>query len=554
LSNTSPYYYVRVTQADGELAVTAPVWTGFVEKVDIDSVNKNTEIEFVGQATSITTKFVNTTGSAAAIQKVEYQIKDGEVLHTVTDNLPDIPAGSRAVTMTHDIVPTAVGSQTVVVKVTTDRGILSSEIQLTVYDRTQAVSAIADVHAAPEGQSFVVEAILTSNASGYDKNTAFFDSAYVQDATGGINIFPISGNFQAGQKVRLYGTTGAYQGEKQLNVDSIELLDATVSPPAPTKVKTAEVAENLGLLVEVKGKVRAVQEENGVISAVTLDDGSGAIRVFIDGYIGRSMSDDKTMPRFNVGDSVTAVGLSSIDPEGNRIRVRNRDDVVLEEPEEPSETAPTDSTQGEGDEDLSIVPDPEQLNDDHISEYSGTGDLHFQSNGACSEFLELRIDGMVVDPSYYTVEEGSTKLTVRKDYLDKLTQGLHTLTMVYTGNRSASLTFVVTNAPAGSAATSTADHSPTDSTTTTDPSNDTSTTPTTTGTPAKTDTPTTTGTPTTTATPTATGTVGGNETTSGDQAKGVVRTGESPTTIFAGFAALAVAALLMLILKRNRAK
>ena len=61
LFNSSPYYYVRVTQVDGELAVTAPVWTGFIEKVDIDSVSKNTELEFVGEATSITTKFVNTT-------------------------------------------------------------------------------------------------------------------------------------------------------------------------------------------------------------------------------------------------------------------------------------------------------------------------------------------------------------------------------------------------------------------------------------------------------------------------------------------------------------
>ena len=108
-----------------------------------------------------------------------------------------------------------------------DKGVLSAEIDLTVYDKTQAVSTIAEVQAAPEGKSFVVEAILTSNASGYDKNTAFFDSAYVQDATGGINIFPISGNFQAGQKVRLYGTTGSYQGERQLNVDSIESVSYT---------------------------------------------------------------------------------------------------------------------------------------------------------------------------------------------------------------------------------------------------------------------------------------------------------------------------------------
>jgi len=468
---------VRVTQVDGELAVTAPVWTGFIEKVDIDSVSKNTELEFVGEATSITTKFVNTTKNAATIEKVEYQIKDGAVLHTVTSNLPIIPAGSSDVTITHDIVPTAVGSQTLVIKVTTDKGVLSAEIKLTVYDKAQAVSTIAEVQAAPEGKSFVVEAILTSNASGYDKNTAFFDSAYVQDATGGINIFPISGNYQAGQKVRLYGTTGAYQGERQLNVDHIELIDATVNPIVPTKVKTADVAKNLGLLVKVEGTVKEVQEVNGVISAIIIDDGSGAIRVFIDGYIGRSKSEDKTMPPFKVGDKVTAVGLSSIDPEGNRVRVRNRAEVALV---------------------LTVVPNPAQLNADHVAEYNGTNDLIFSCNGAYSDFLKLLIDGIVVASKYYSVEEGSTIITVSKEYLDTLAPGSHTLTMVYTENRSISIPFITTNLPAGSSPTTSTD----DDITT----------------------------------------------------KDVPTTGESPTIVFVGFAAIALTGVLVLIRRKLCAK
>ncbi len=488
LANTSPYYYVRVTQVDGELAVTAPVWTGFIEKLDIDSVSKNTELVFVGEATSITTKFVNTTKTAATIEKVEYQIKDGAVLHTVTSNLPNIPAGSSDVTITHDIVPTTVGSQILVVTVTTDKGVLSAEIELTVYDKALPVSTIAEVQAAPEGKSFVVEAILTSNASGYDKNTAFFDSAYVQDATGGINIFPISGNFQAGQKVRLYGTTGSYQGERQLNVDSIELIDAAVNPLAPTKVKTANVANNLGLLVEVEGIVREVQEENGVIGAMIVDDGSGAIRVFIDGYIGKSKSEDKTMPDFKVGDKVTAVGLSSIDPEGNRIRIRNRTDVALVKAEEPGEDA------------LTLVPNPEQLNTDNVSEYNGTTPLTFRCNGAYSDFLELQIDGAVVDSKYYTAVEGSTIITVSKEYLDKLAPGQHTLTMVYAGNRSISIPFIMANKSAESLTPSTDD-------------------------PA-----------------------------TKEHVKEVPTTGENPTIIFAAFAALALAGVLILIRQKYYAQ
>ena len=45
------------------------------------------------------------------------------------------------------------------------------------------------------------------NASGYDKETAFFDCIYVQDETGGINCFPVAGDFKIGDRVRVSGTT-----------------------------------------------------------------------------------------------------------------------------------------------------------------------------------------------------------------------------------------------------------------------------------------------------------------------------------------------------------
>ena len=52
------------------------------------------------------------------------------------------------------------------------------------------------------------------------------------------------------------------------------------------------------------------------------------------------------------------------------------------------------------------------------------------------------IDDEVVDAKYYTVVEGSTIVTVSKEYLDKLAPGQHTLTMLYTNNRSISTVFL----------------------------------------------------------------------------------------------------------------
>lgn len=54
--------------------------------------------------------------------------------------------------------------------------------------------------------------------------------------------------------------------------------------------------DNLGLLTKVKGKVQNVEYANGIVESITVDDGSGEIRIFIDGYIGRPNSEDMKMP------------------------------------------------------------------------------------------------------------------------------------------------------------------------------------------------------------------------------------------------------------------
>ena len=81
------------------------------------------------------------------------------------------------------------------------------------------ITPIADIHKANKTNvSYTIEGYVTANASGYDKNTAFFDCIYLQDDSGrGINVFPVSGNYQVGQKLRISGMTSSYMGEIELN-------------------------------------------------------------------------------------------------------------------------------------------------------------------------------------------------------------------------------------------------------------------------------------------------------------------------------------------------
>ncbi len=208
------------------------------------------------------------------------------------------------------------------------------------------ITKIADVQAeTEEGVKFTVEGIVTSNASGYDKDTAFFDCIYVQDNTAGINAFPVAGNFKIGDKVRVTGTTSSYQGERQLAVTKIEKI-ADAESPAPVEVTAAQINDGsvLGSLVKIKGTITRVEEAEGKIQTIMVRDAAGnEARVFIDGYITK----DKEVQNAIVGNLVEAVGLASYDntfvlsdgtPVYPRIRIRDRADVVCTVGETPVET------------------------------------------------------------------------------------------------------------------------------------------------------------------------------------------------------------------------
>ena len=210
------------------------------------------------------------------------------------------------------------------------------------------ITKIADVQAEKdEGVKFTVEGIVTSNASGYDKDTAFFDCIYVQDNTAGINAFPVAGNFKIGDKVRVTGTTSSYQGERQLAVTKTKIEKiADAEAPTPVEVTAAQINDGsvLGSLVKIKGTITRVEEAEGKIQTIMVRDAAGKeARVFIDGYITK----DKEVQNAIVGNQVEAVGLASYDntfvlsdgtPVYPRIRIRDRADVVCTAGETPIKT------------------------------------------------------------------------------------------------------------------------------------------------------------------------------------------------------------------------
>ena len=206
----------------------------------------------------------------------------------------------------------------------------------------QAVSTIAQARAnTTVGTVFTVEGTVTA---GNVEPNAFYDTIYIQDATGGINIYPVAttdGTFQVGQRVRVTGSWDQYQGDTELRCIRIERIDAAVNPIQPAELtidQAGDYAANGGLLAKVSGTVQSVTKEGEAISAVTLTDGTNDFRLLFNNYIGYSDESSPDITTFvEEGAEISAVGVIYKDPEGVCLRVRDLSEVerVEDEPSEP---------------------------------------------------------------------------------------------------------------------------------------------------------------------------------------------------------------------------
>lgn len=197
--------------------------------------------------------------------------------------------------------------------------------------RVIPVTPIGQVRSANLGDAFSVEGIVTAGTA---SGNAFFDTAYIQDSTGGINLFPVSGiDLAVGQKVKATGIVDEYLGDKELRIIDISITDTSINPVTPTTMTTKDAmdSKNGGMLLKVQGTVTKVDVTNNVVQAIYVKDQSGVVaRLFVDGYINYS---DTNSPKLEdiakVGNIISGIGLASTDPDGNRLRVRDRSEITL---------------------------------------------------------------------------------------------------------------------------------------------------------------------------------------------------------------------------------
>ena len=94
------YYFIRVTQGDGDLAVTAPVWVGDVVKLGISSVECGTSTPVTDEALKLTTTLFNSESNPAAVKSITYT-SGSETLGTDTTGYELPASGTLTVDWTY---------------------------------------------------------------------------------------------------------------------------------------------------------------------------------------------------------------------------------------------------------------------------------------------------------------------------------------------------------------------------------------------------------------------------------------------------------------------
>nr|WP_255807388.1 S-layer homology domain-containing protein [Cohnella mopanensis] len=179
------------------------------------------------------------------------------------------------------------------------------------------VIKIGEARKLPEGTSVVIQGKVTTAAG------VFFDSAYVQDETGGIMAFNEipEGSLNYGDTVRIYGHIKTFENNKEIEFGNFENSIVKISSGTPVEPVVVSTGDSIteayqGQLVKVTGTVVEIPDDY----SYKINDGSGEVLVSVDGYIANQSG---PVPQLQIGDTLEAVGLSGKFAEGDRIRVRD---------------------------------------------------------------------------------------------------------------------------------------------------------------------------------------------------------------------------------------
>jgi hypothetical protein len=195
--------------------------------------------------------------------------------------------------------------------------------------RTGCVKRIAIAKDTAQGNPVTVAGIVTAAQGTYRS-----DNAVIQDPTGGILIFGLSGaaNLQLGDSVEVSGTLSNFGGELQIVSPQVAPTRRSGVPvPEPDTVTTGSLASAtptspaIGRLITVTGVTVGEFTTGGTPPRnAPIDDGSGAIQIRLDGNTLGVI----TTARFQTGRCYDITGILGINNGTVQLKPRMVADVV----------------------------------------------------------------------------------------------------------------------------------------------------------------------------------------------------------------------------------
>lgn len=323
-----PYYFLRVTQPDGDTAVTAPVWVDDYTDMGIAGFTADSSNPLAGQTLTLTLKLFNW-------EEVPFEVT-GAALYRGGEKLGDfVAAGNLRYTFPLLWENPGEVRLTAVVQGAVDGVERSYTADLTLhFGAANPVKAdIRQARGGTPGTAYAIEGYATSGNTNPD--TTFPDTIYVQDDTGGI---PVAGSFsqsiQVGTPLAVTGVLRERAGERYLELTDCRILDRAMYRYVPQLLSCREAtdyASRGGSLVQTEGTVTALTSESEGVSRFTLRDSRGdtAEIVVAPGIRSGAYGINDLAERVKVGKTVRAMGLLSREESGQAVlRVRNCDEVV----------------------------------------------------------------------------------------------------------------------------------------------------------------------------------------------------------------------------------
>ena len=151
-SNEYSYYYLRITQADQNIAVTAPVWTGEGVNAGISKTECDTALVVKGEEVTLSSELYNNAGSDMTVESLTFSV-DGIEKPIYTANVSQIGtngviSSGGSYTVNFPYAFTQAGKATVDVSMTATIGeteyTFAGVLQLTVTDESLVTRVLVD--------------------------------------------------------------------------------------------------------------------------------------------------------------------------------------------------------------------------------------------------------------------------------------------------------------------------------------------------------------------------------------------------------------------------